>query len=184
MHILATPLGHLWHCDCKWLDTSAGVSQVLNLENSLKANKWINLVTYPFPSPSIGHFHLTNWIIVLSLLFLFLITNYRNLLTKLAALSSPSYSLCRCCLEVTHIIGLLHSSLLERGQNLQLSVMREWPPSLTVWVEMLIGINALETTWCHVMSWGNSWFIPLKKLFCICKADTMRVQTMLFITLK
>lgn len=104
------PLRLLWHRG-KWLDTWAGGSQILNLENSLQATKWINLVTHSFPSPSIGHFCLTSWVTMFSLLSPFSITAYRDLLTELPVLSSPSYSLCRCCLEDTHIVGLLHSSL-------------------------------------------------------------------------
>lgn len=30
-------------------------------------------------------------------------------------------------------------------------VMEEGPPSWTLWVGVLIGRNALETNWCHVM---------------------------------
>lgn len=115
MHTLATPLWLLWHCG-KSLDTWAGGSQILNLENSLKAIKWTNLATYLFPSPSIGHFHFTHWVTVLSLLFPFSITTDRDLLTKLSVLSSPSDSLCRRCLEGTHIVGLFHSSVSVRKE--------------------------------------------------------------------
>lgn len=36
-----------------WLPRLGGF-WILNLENSLKATKWINLVSYPFPSPAVG----------------------------------------------------------------------------------------------------------------------------------